>query len=243
MTLKGKGVLVTGGGTGIGRSIALALAQEGCSVAVAGRREPMLRQTASLWRGSPPIRTCTADTGDPESIEKLFAWASREFGPVHILVNNAGINVKNRSLARLAPEEWDRMLRVNAGGAYHCIRRVLPQMRERKEGLIINISSVSGKRASLLGGVGYSASKFAMSALGTAVALEEGKNGIRVTNIYPGEVDTPILKGRPQPVTPEHRATILQPEDVAAAVVLVANLPPRAHIPELVIKPTAQDYA
>ena len=82
-----------------------------------------------------------------------------------------------------------------------------------------------------------------MAGLGTAVSLEEAKNGIRVTNIYPGEVDTPILDERPTPVTAEHRARILQPEDIAAAVLMVAELPPRAHVPELVIKPTLQEFA
>jgi NADP-dependent 3-hydroxy acid dehydrogenase YdfG len=82
-----------------------------------------------------------------------------------------------------------------------------------------------------------------MAGLGTAVSLEEAQNGIRVTNIFPGEVDTPILNERPTPVTAEHRAKILQPEDVAAAVLMVTELPPRAHIPELVIKPALQEFA
>jgi NADP-dependent 3-hydroxy acid dehydrogenase YdfG len=123
------------------------------------------------------------------------------------------------------------------------MRAVLPAMRQRRDGLIINISSTAGKRAALLGGVAYNASKFALSALGVTAALEEGKNGIRVSNIYPGEVDTPILERRPVPVTAEHRARILQPEDVAAAAVMIACLPPRAHVLELVIKPVTQDFA
>ena len=115
--------------------------------------------------------------------------------------------------------------------------RPLPAIRRR------TVSSVSGIRASKLGGVAYSASKFAMAALGTAVALEEGVNGIRVTNVFPGEVDTPILESRPVKVSDEHRARILQPEDVAAAVLMIACLPPRAHIAELIIKPTTQDFS
>ncbi len=95
----------------------------------------------------------------------------------------------------------------------------------------------------MLGGVAYCASKFAATALATAVALEEGQHGIRVTNILPGEVDTPILEGRPVLPTPEHRARMLRPEDVAEAVLMVACLPPRAHVAELLIKPTLQEYA
>ena len=119
---------------------------------------------------------------------------------------------------------------------------VLPQMRARREGMIINISSVVGRRANPLGGAGYNAAKFGMSALGLTLSVEEKDAGIRVTNIYPGEVDTPLLDHRPQQVTAEHRAKVLQPEDVAAAVLFVCTLPPRAHVPELVIKPTTQMY-
>jgi NADP-dependent 3-hydroxy acid dehydrogenase YdfG len=115
-------------------------------------------------------------------------------------------------------------------------------MLERHDGVIIFISSIAGKRASPLGGTAYSASKFGMSSLGLCLAAEEKDSGIRVSVIYPGEVDTPILESRPNPVTPEHRAQMLQPEDVAAAVLLVATLPPRASVPELVIKPTTQLY-
>jgi NADP-dependent 3-hydroxy acid dehydrogenase YdfG len=115
-------------------------------------------------------------------------------------------------------------------------------MREQQSGTIIQISSIAGKRAHTLGGVAYCASKFAMTALGTAVAQEEAEHGIRVTNIYPGEVDTPLLARRPVPPTPEHRARILQPQDVADLVVSICSLPPQAHVPEIVIKPLGQLY-
>jgi NADP-dependent 3-hydroxy acid dehydrogenase YdfG len=115
-------------------------------------------------------------------------------------------------------------------------------MVERQNGLIVNISSVAGVRAWPVSGAGYSAAKFAMTALGTCIGAEERENGIRVTNICPGEVDTPILEFRPQAVTPEHRAKLLLPEDVAAAVLFVAGLPPRAHVPELVIKPATHYF-
>jgi NADP-dependent 3-hydroxy acid dehydrogenase YdfG len=243
MELKGKGVLITGGGTGIGRGIALALAREGCKVAISGRRIELLRETSALVKSQPPIQIFQADVADRKSVERLFAWAANEIGPIHILITSAGINVKRRSPAQLAPEDWDRILQINATGTFNSIYQVLPQMRERREGLIINISSIAGKRANTLSGVAYIASKFAMTALGTTLGLEEAKNGIRITNFYPGEVDTPILNERPQLLSAEHRATILQPEDVAAAVLMVARLPAHAHVPELVIKPTSQFYA
>jgi NADP-dependent 3-hydroxy acid dehydrogenase YdfG len=115
-------------------------------------------------------------------------------------------------------------------------------MRERRDGLIININSISGKRAHPLGGLGYVAAKFGLRGLAMGVAAEEKDNGIRVSSIYPGEVNTPILEARPTPVSEERRRVMLQPEDVAAAVLLIATLPPRASIPELVITPANAAY-
>lgn len=242
MKLSGKTALVTGGGTGIGRAIALALAEEGCHVAVAGRREEPLREVVELFNGEPKIEVFTGDVSDRESANALVSQATEKLGKIDILVNNAGINTPRRSLAELDPADWDQLMNVNATGAYNCIHAVMDGMVDRGDGLIVNISSTSGKRAGLLGGVAYNASKFAMAALGISAALELGDKGIRVTNIFPGEVETPILDNRPVPVSAEHRARILQGEDIAAAVLMVACLPPRAHVAELVIKPTTQPY-
>ncbi|MEX2286825.1 MAG: SDR family oxidoreductase [Planctomycetaceae bacterium] len=243
MQLSDKTALVTGGGTGIGAACALALANEGCRVAISGRRVDKLCVTAAAYSGKPTILTHAADVGDRDDVERLFAWANRELGRIDILVHSAGLNVAKRAMHELTPENWDRIMCVNATGAYNCMRAVLPQMRDRRDGLIVLISSIAGIRASLLGGVAYTASKFAMSGLGLTVAREVNELGIRITNVYPGEVETPILDDRPVPVSAEHRARILQPEDVAAAVVMIAKLPPRANISEIVIKPTSQDFA
>ena len=242
MKLEGKRALITGGGTGIGRAIALAFASEGCRVAISGRRQDKLDAVAADYRGKYPILTHTVDVADRASVDALFAWAAKELGPIDILVNNAGINLPKRLMSELAPEDWDRLIGVNATGAYNCLRAVLPQMRAREDGLVINISSISGKRAGVLGGVGYNASKFALSALATTVAVEEGHRHIRISSILPGEVETPILEHRPVPVSAERRAQILQPEDIAAAALMIALLPARAHVPELVIKPTVHEY-
>jgi NAD(P)-dependent dehydrogenase (short-subunit alcohol dehydrogenase family) len=242
MKLAGKTVLVTGGGSGIGAGIALALAGEGCRVAIAGRQLEKLREVAGRFKGKLAIDVFQCDVAVRDSVNQMFSRVAETVGPVHILVNGAGVNIKTRSMAEMTPEQWDQVMAINATGAYNCIRAVLPQMRERRDGLIINISSTSGKRAWKLGGVAYSASKFAMTALSTAVANEVGAEGIRVTAICPGEVDTPILANRPTPVTAEHRARMLQPEDIAAAVLMVVNLPPRAHVAEMIIKPTVQEF-
>lgn len=243
MRLTGKTALVTGGGTGIGAGCALALAQEGCRVVISGRREDKLQETAAGHPGEPAIRSYVADVGDRSSATALVEWAEQQLGKIDILINCAGMNTPKRQMSDMAPEDWDRVMQVNATGAYNCMRAVLPAMRERKDGLIINICSTSGIRASMLGGVAYSASKFAMAALGTCVALEEKDHGIRVTNIHPGEVETPILDKRPVAVSAEHRARILQPSDVADMVVAIALLPPRAHVAEMLIKPTTQAHS
>ncbi len=164
------------------------------------------------------------------------------FGSIDVLVCNAGTNVRNRSLESLAPEDWDTMIATNLTGPFNLVHHVLPSMRQRQNGLVIQICSISGIRASTLGGTGYSASKFGQSALGICLGREEGVKGIRSTVIYPGEVNTPILDARPVAVPAERRAAILQPEDIAAAVRFLVELHPRARVPELVITPTVDDF-
>jgi NADP-dependent 3-hydroxy acid dehydrogenase YdfG len=141
-------------------------------------------------------------------------------------------------MSNIDPADFDRMMEVNTTGTFNCIHAALPVMRQKGAGLIVNIVSLAGKRAMLLAGMPYCVSKFATSALGTFVNLEECGNGIKVTNIYPGETNTPIVDKRPSPPPPEKRAKMLQPEDIAACVVTVAKLPARAIVPELIITPT-----
>ncbi len=243
MELKNKAVLVTGGGSGIGLAIAEALAAEGSRVAITGRGAERLQKAATPKGGRPPLLSRVCDVSDRAATTELFAWLEKELGPLDILVNSAGINVPRRMMAELDPADWDRMMAINTNGAFNCIYAALPGMRAKQSGLIVNISSIAGKRAMKLGGPGYCASKFAMTALGTTVGLEERANGIHVTNIYPGEVDTPILADRPTPVPPEKLARMLKPEDIAACVVTIARLPARAVVPELVITPLYQEYA
>ncbi|MCL4104824.1 UNVERIFIED_CONTAM: hypothetical protein GTU68_034263 [Idotea baltica] len=238
--MRQKIVIVTGGGSGIGAAIAENLSRECARVWILGRRAEALNEIAS--RNPDRISAHACDVSDRTSVDELVSEVIREFGRVDVLVNSAGTNTVKRSIAETSLEDWERILRVNTTGAFNCIQAVLPHMREQKDGTIVNISSVAGRRAIPLGGVAYNASKFAMTALGATVGEEEKDNGIRVTNIYPGEVETPILDARPVPVSAEHRARILQPEDVAATVLLACTLPARARVPELVIVPSTQSF-
>ncbi|MCA9125592.1 MAG: SDR family oxidoreductase [Planctomycetales bacterium] len=231
-------VVIVGGGTGMGRAIARALAHAGARVAIGGRRQQPLDETAE----GTSIATKTIDVASREDTNAFFQWATDQLGRIDVMINAAGVNIKNRSMAEMDPEQWDQVLAINATGAYNCLHAVLPAMRARREGLIINVSSIAGKRAIALGGIAYSASKFAMTALSTCVANEVAADGVRVTNVYPGEVNTPLLEQRPAPVSEEHKQRILQPEHVAELVVSLIALPTAVHIPELVVKPLSQGW-
>jgi NAD(P)-dependent dehydrogenase (short-subunit alcohol dehydrogenase family) len=234
MDLDGKIVLVTGGAGGIGLGIARALAAEGCKVALADANEEALAKAAESG-SSFACQIC--DITDREQVSELFQWLDNELGSVDILVNSAGINVGNRMMSNISPDDFDQVMKINTTGTFNCIHAALGVMRKKGEGLIVNIVSLAGKRVMPLAGMPYCVSKFAAGALGTFVNLEECSNGIKVTNIYPGETNTPIIDKRPSPPPPEKRAKMLQPEDIAACVVTIAKLPPRAVVPELIITP------
>jgi len=239
-TLNTKSILITGGGSGIGLATARLFLYAGARVAITGRDGAKLDRAAAELKGGDRLFHAACDATDPKQVAKLVESVKQKLGRIDILVNNAGMNIKHRTFRELTPESWDKMVRANLDSAFYCTHAVLPDMLGRKEGLIINISSIAGIRANPLGGPAYVAAKFGMTGLGICLAAEEKESGIRVTNIYPGEVDTPILENRPTPVTEEHRQRILQPDDVAQAVLFIASLPPRANVPELTIKPTSQ---
>lgn len=240
--LAGKVAVVTGGGSGVGKAVAALFLREGARVMIAGRDKAKLDAAAKELNGGANLAVQPCDVSHADQCSALIDAATKTFGRVDILINNAGTNIKARTIRELTPESWDAMIRANLDGAFYCTKAVLTQMFERKDGVIVNVVSVAGKRANPLGGAAYVASKFGMGGLGLVLSNEEKDSGVRVSNIYPGEIDTPILVQRPTPVSEQQRAVILKPEDVAEAVLFVTALPAHVSIPELVIKPSVQQY-
>jgi NAD(P)-dependent dehydrogenase (short-subunit alcohol dehydrogenase family) len=244
MKLAGKNALVTGGGSGIGRGIAECFAREGARVVIVGRTSEKLEAVRrEAGDAGQRILPRAADATNRSSVVAAVAWANEQLGSIDILVNNAGTNVPRRAMDQLSPEDFELMVNTNLNGPFYFVHAVLPQMRQRRDGLIINISSIAGVRANKVAGGGYTASKFGLSALSLQIGLEEGQNGIRSCLICPGEVNTPILERRPVVPNEEQRARMLQPEDLAQVALLAATLDPRATIRELIITPTIQEFS
>ncbi len=236
-SLENKTVLVIGGGSGIGLAIGEAFAREGSKVVLSSRSETSLATARQTSEASANILTCPADATNREQIAALLAYTEENVGPVDILVYSAGVNVPKRFLEDHDDDAFDDVMNINATGFYNSLKAVLPGMRSRQSGLVLNVISVAGLRNMKLAGASYCASKFAQSSLGRYANLETLEEGVSITNIYPGETNTPLVDKRPTPPPPEQRAKMIQPEDVAAMAIAIAKLPSRATVPEVVITP------
>ncbi len=229
--------VVTGAGSGVGRATAIKLVDQGWSVVLIGRTEETLRATAAATKAPEKCTVQPLRIGDLPATKKLGEAVLAQFGHVDLLVNSAGTNVPKRSLEVLSNEDYHEMLDSNLNGAYYLIQAFLPSMRQRQSGIIVNIVSDAGRQASPKAGPAYVVSKFGMVGLTQSINAEERNNGIRACAILPGDIDTPLLNKRPSPPPPEARTRMLQPEDVADCVLLAVNLPDRAVIEELLIRP------
>ncbi len=229
-----KTAVITGAGSGVGAATALALARQGWRVALLGRRRETLETVASQI---PNALVIPCDVGDATQVEAMGRRVLAEFGGVEVLVNAAGTNVPHRALEVLSLADYHEMMNANLNGAYYCVQAFLPQMRARGSGTIVNIVSDAGKAASPKAGPGYVISKFGMAGLTSAINAEERARGIRACAIFPGDIDTPILAKRPVVPDEAARARMMQPEDIAACALLAINLPPRAVIEEMLVRP------
>nr|WP_237182272.1 SDR family oxidoreductase [Roseomonas marmotae] len=226
---------ITGAGSGIGRAVAVALSRAGWRLALTGRREAALRETAALLEGGQEALILPADVTDAAAIQ---AVVERLPEAPALLVNNAGANKPRRYWHQLALPDAQELVDVNLTAPFMTSLAVLPGMKARGGGLIVQIASVAGKGFSPVSGPAYIAAKTGFVALSASLNAENGIHNIRSTCICPGEVATPILDLRPQPPSAEERARMLQPEDVAAAVLFATSLPDHVCLNEIVITPT-----
>ena len=235
----GQVVWVTGAGTGIGKAGALMFAREGAIVALIGRRREMLDEVATeieAFGGKCSIEPL--DVSDRSAVQAAGRRLLERFKRVDILVNNAGINVPERRLDELKPEDWDQILSVNLTGAFNMFQAVFAPMRAQKDGLILNIASTAARRVSGVAGIAYSASKFGMLGMSLSLTQEAWKFGIRACCICPDDVNTPIMARRKVKYPPEVLAQFIQPEDTADTMRFVALMPKRTSLPEIVVYPT-----
>jgi NADP-dependent 3-hydroxy acid dehydrogenase YdfG len=230
--------VVTGAGSGVGQAVALALAKQGWRVAIVGRRAETLMETverAGADKGK--LLSCPCDIGDNNAVARIGREILAKFGNVEVLVNAAGTNTPRRALEVLSLEDYRAIIDANLNGAYYVTQAFLPAMRAQKSGTIIHIVSDAGKQASPKSGPAYVMSKFGLAGLTQSINAEERGNGIRACAIFPGDIDTPLLDKRPSPPPAEARAKMMRAEDIAECVMLAINLPSRAVVEELIIRP------
>src|ERR1700757_737784 len=238
-TLTGKVAWVTGAGSGIGQAAAIALAREGATVVLTGRRkEPLQETAAAIKKAGGKADVKTADLMKAAAVGKIAKDIEKKYGRCDILVNNAGLNILERKWSQLTFAGAETVIDGNLSSAFYCSSAVLPMMRKKKDGVLIHTSSMAGRTPSPLSGAAYSAAKHGVVAMSHTINMEECINGIRSCVVCPGEVATPILDRRPIPVSKEERARMAQSEDVGDLVRYVATLPPHVCINEVWINPT-----
>jgi NADP-dependent 3-hydroxy acid dehydrogenase YdfG len=236
--LEGRIVLVGGASSGMGRATAIAAAAAGARIALLGRdRDALNAVEAAIDHAGGRACVVRADATDHAAVAAAVERTLAEFGRLDVLVNSVGTNIRERSLDRLTMEGWSHLIETNLTAAFILTHAVLPVFRRQRDGLLIHISSVSAKGPDR-SGVAYQASKAGVMALAHGTMEEERENGIRVTVIFPGLTDTPLVQRRPVPPSPDVLALALKPEDVAEACLMVMRLPARVHVPELVIRPS-----
>ena len=231
-SLKGKNVLVTGAGKGIGRALSVALAKEGANLAVLARTKKDLEDLAdevSKWNIK--VSLLVADVGDMQAVNDAVEKAVKELGPIDILVNNAGV-AKLGKFLDVKPEDVEQMIRVNLLGIYYTTRAVLPSMIERKTGDIINISSTAGLRGSA-STAAYSASKFGVFGLSESLMQEVRKHNIRVMAMAPSTVVTQLAQTSNLITGDEER--VMHPEDFAELVISHLKLNRRVFVKDVAI--------
>lgn len=240
MSLQDKVCIITGGNSGIGRAVALKFAGEGAKVSIAGRTPATLKEVADEIRAAGGVvDTFALDVADYEAVQKMAKTVLEKYGRVDVLVNCAGGGALHKRTLTTTPEDMQRVLNANLLGTIYCTQAVLPAMLKARQGTVINVSSGASLHPGLLGGMIYGAAKAGVNNFTEFVNSEFSNSGVRACVVIPGEVDTPaLIRNRPVPLPRSAKEMILKPEDMAEAIALIAGMPQRAHIQELVIRPT-----
>lgn len=237
--LTNKVAWITGAGSGIGAGTALAYARAGMRLVLSGRREAELQAVAAeVVRLGGSARVAVLDVADKDAVLAVAASIQAQEGRVDVLVNSAGLNVRERNWKHLSTAGWDQVLRIDLDGTFYCCHAVLPMMRAQKDGLIVNVSSWAGRFVGTMTGPAYSAAKFGVNAMTESLNMEECIHGIRATAVCPGEVATPILDKRPIPVSAEDKAKMVQADDCGALMLFLAQMPAHVCLNEITISPT-----
>ena len=241
MDLNGKVCIVTGGGSGIGRGGALLMARNGARIALVGRTPSKVETVKDeIEAAGGSALAFGLNVADYDAVQTMASDVMASFGRIDVLVNNAGHSHKNRRLLNATLEEIREVVDSNLIGTIYCTRAVVPYMLEAESGTIINISSVAAIQPGPFSGVAYGAAKAAVNNFTQFLNADLLNTGVRASVIMPGEINTPILEMRPVPPSAEARATMADVEDTSELINLIASLPQRANIPEVIIRPTMQ---
>ena len=230
---------ITGAGTGIGLAGARALAAGGAKVVMSGRRADVLTAEAERIRSAGGhAEVEPLDVSDAATVKRTADAILARHGRIDILLNSAGLNTPRRQWKDQSVEGWRSVIGINLDGSFFTTHAVLPAMRARRDGLIINVSSWAGVFHAKFTGAAYNGSKHAVTAMTETINMEECTNGIRACALCPAEVATPIMDRRPVPPSAQDRARMLQPDDIGQTIRFIAGLPPHVCINQLIISPT-----
>lgn len=240
-TLDGTVAVVTGAGSGMGAETARLLAESGASVALVGRRRAALDEVgARIEKAGGAAAVFPLDITEPEEVALLVAGVHERFGPVDILINNAGSSSSTLNPQWLPRDEWRQVLEVNLTAVFQLTQAFLGDMLGRETGTIVTVSSLAAVNPNLLGGAAYGAAKAGVRNFMTFLHNTFRNQGLRAITVLPGEADTPILDNRARPPAAAERANMVQPVDVAEAIRLAVTLPQRVVLQEIVVAPTRQ---
>jgi NADP-dependent 3-hydroxy acid dehydrogenase YdfG len=236
--LAGKIAWITGAGSGIGEAAAVALAEEGAIVILTGRTREKLENVARRINQTGTAHVQPADLTQSGLVGDVAAWIKETFGRLDILVNNAGVNILDRHWDKLTPAGIDTLVQGNLMAALYCVQAVLPMMRAQQDGLLIHTASMAGRFIGGVSGPIYTVAKHGIVAMSHGLNMQECIHGIRSTVFLPGEVATPILDQRPNPVPPEVRARMVQSADCGDLIRYIACLPRHVVMNEVHLAPT-----